>query len=710
MAVKQPHHASLWAAESNQGGRSLLQIVLAITLALLAVSTMRIAAQVHAANTFLVSYRWTVVLGVSALGTLLCLVSLILSWTSHWQPIVRWFLVGLSFLQKIRFVATLLLVFLLGGYGYIVLGPWGRYLTSYPLRLCLFWIAGLAGSVCWIALTSQVNPEPLVDSVHTESTSRWITAMAISYLVLGVGYRMAAFLPAVSTYPFSLDWSEASRYYYASLFFGERLYGVRTTPSALHPSRYLLQAIPFLLSGLPLWLHRLWQVFLWVGMTFGTGLLLARRIFSPPWRASVLPGLPLSLWRMLFIGWVFLFLLQGPVYYHLQVCVLVVLWSYDRRHPVRSILGVLLASAWAGISRLNWYPMPAMLASVLYFLENPVGLEEKSANTYFSTSVYPHSFSSQTIRRYLLKPFWWMVLGIVTAFLAQMIYVRWAGIDMGWLSSSFTSDLLWYRLWPNATFPLGVLPMILLISAPLLGLVAWNLRSIHWVRALGIGGILAIFLIGGLIVSTKIGGGSNLHNLDAFLVLLLVVGAYGWSGRLRREDEFEPLRNALATHFHPSWLLLPILAIPLFYAIGQGSPLTLPKRERTEKALAALRELTAQIAVQGGEVLLISQRHLLTFGYLPEVALVEPYENVFLMEMAMAGNSAYLQPFYEDLRQKRFALIVSDPQPSRFKGKAFPFGEENDVWLQRVTQPLMASYRRIESFKEIGMEIYVPKP
>lgn len=677
-------------------------------MVLCAVATIRIAAQVHAANTFVVSYRWMVVLSVSVLGTLLCVVSLILSWTSHWQPIGRWFWVGLSFLGKQRFVTILLLVFLLGGYGYIVLGPWGRYLTSYPLRLCLFWIAGLVGSVCWIALTSRVNPEPLVDSVHTESTSRWITAMAISYLVLGVGYRMAAFLPAVSTYPFSLDWSEASRYYYASLFFGERLYGMRTTPSALHPSRYLLQAIPFWVSGLPLWVHRLWQVFLWVGMTFGTGLLLARRVFSPPWRGGVPSGLPLSGVKALFIGWVFLFLLQGPVYYHLQVCVLVVLWSYERHHPIRSTLGVLLASAWAGISRLNWYPMPAMLASVLYFLENPVALEEKSPNTLFSASVPLHSY--QSIRRYLLMPFWWTVCGVATAFLTQAIYVHWAGIDVRWLSSSFTSDLLWYRLWPNATFPLGVLPMILLISAPLFGLVAWKLGGIHWVRALGIGGILAIFWIGGLIVSTKIGGGSNLHNLDAFLVLLLVVGAYDWSGRLRREGECEPLRNSLANHFYPSWLLLPILAIPLFYAIGQGSPLILPKRERTEKALAALRELTAQVAVQGGEVLLISQRHLLTFGYLPEVALVEPYENVFLMEMVMAGNSAYLQPFYEDLRQKRFALIVSDPQPSRFKGKTFPFGEENDVWLQRVTQPLMASYRRIESFKEIGMEIYVPKP
>jgi hypothetical protein len=707
--VKQPRHVSLWASERNQGGGALLRIVLAITLVLLAVATMQIADQAYPAKPWLVSYRWAVVLSLSAMGTLLCLVSLILSWTSHWQPVRRWFLAGLSFLQRQPFVNILLLVFLLSGYGYNVLGPWGRYLTSYPLRLCLFWVAGLVGSVCWVALTSRANHESF-DIVHTEGTKRWITTMAISYLVLGVGYRIAVFLPAVSTYPFSLDWSEASRYYYASLFFGERLYGVRTTPSALHPSRYLLQAIPFLVSGLPLWVHRLWQVLLWIGMTFGTGFLLARQVFSPPWRASVQPGLPISLVKVLFIGWAFLFLLQGPVYYHLQVCVLLVLWSYDRHHPIRSTLGVLLASAWAGISRLNWYPMPAMLASVLYFLETPLGLEDKSPKTFLPTAAPLRSFSYQTIGRYLLKPLWWTVCGVATAFLAQAVYVHWAGIDVRWLSSSFTSDLLWYRLLPNATFPLGVLPVILLISAPLLGLVAWNLRSIHWVRALGIGGILAVFFIGGLIVSTKIGGGSNLHNLDAFLVLVLVVGAYGWSGRLRREDEFEPLPNALATHFYPSWLLLPILAIPILYAIGQGSPLTLPKRERTEKALAALRELTAQVAVQGGEVLLISQRHLLTFGYLPDVALVEPYENVFLMEMVMAGNSAYLQPFYEDLRQKRFALIVSDPQPSRLKGRAFPFGEENDVWLQRVTQPLMASYKRIESFKEIGMEIYVPKP
>ena len=38
--------------------------------------------------------------------------------------------------------------------------------------------------------------------------------------------------------------------------------------------------------------------------------------------------------------------------------------------------------------------------------------------------------------------------------------------------------------------------------------------------------ILLIFFAGGIVVSVKIGGGSNLHNMDAFLVFLLVAAVY----------------------------------------------------------------------------------------------------------------------------------------------------------------------------------------
>ena len=38
--------------------------------------------------------------------------------------------------------------------------------------------------------------------------------------------------------------------------------------------------------------------------------------------------------------------------------------------------------------------------------------------------------------------------------------------------------------------------------------------------------MLLVLLVGGFIVSAKIGGGSNLHNLDGYLTLSLSVGLY----------------------------------------------------------------------------------------------------------------------------------------------------------------------------------------
>src|SRR4030042_4844994 len=92
----------------------------------------------------------------------------------------------------------------------------------------------------------------------------WGECLGLSFLLAACLYVAISYLPEISSYPLTLTWSEASRYYYASLFFAERIYGVVAPPTVLHPSRYLMQAVPFLIPNSPLWLHRLWQVFLWL--------------------------------------------------------------------------------------------------------------------------------------------------------------------------------------------------------------------------------------------------------------------------------------------------------------------------------------------------------------------------------------------------------------------------------------------------------------
>jgi hypothetical protein len=297
-------------------------------------------------------------------------------------------------------------------------------------------------------------------------------------------------------------------------------------------------------------------------------------------------------------------------------------------------------------------------------------------------------------------------LGTLVAFGSQALYVQWSGVHQEAFTSSFTSDLLWHRLLPNPTFPMGVLPAIFLVSGPVLALLFLGLRGLHPLRATGLGSILLVLCAGGILVSTKIGGGSNLHNLDAFLVALLAAGGYAYFGRVS-QDRIGVLRPA-----NPSWPLLALaISIPVLFTIGAAGPAPAPNRARAEKALATLEEMVGAAVDQGGgEVLFISERQLLTFGTLTHIPLVEKYETVFLMEMAMANNASYLNGFYEDLREKRFALIVSDPLRDTFKGSEYSFGEENDIWVARVARPLLESYQRAEVFKGLGVEVLEPKP
>ncbi len=84
-------------------------------------------------------------------------------------------------------------------------------------------------------------------SLRASISLGWGTSLAGSLLGSASLYLVLSYIPEISTYPFTLTWSEASRYYYASLYFSERIYGIQTPPTVLHPSRYLMQAIPFLL-------------------------------------------------------------------------------------------------------------------------------------------------------------------------------------------------------------------------------------------------------------------------------------------------------------------------------------------------------------------------------------------------------------------------------------------------------------------------------
>jgi hypothetical protein len=477
----------------------------------------------------------------------------------------------------------------------------------------------------------------------------------------------------------------------------ENIYGHSSQLTPLHPSRYLMQAVPFLIQSLPIWFHRFWQVILWIGMSVLTVYLLGRRlrvaggletlILGPEWLSLSYP------FRLfLFIAWGFLFLFQGPVYYHLLVMPALLLWGFSARNPWRNWLLVLLVSLWAGISRINWFPMPGMIAAVLYFLEEPIPDMTGASKT-------------RKYGQYLIQPLGWVVLGTATAFLSQYLFFTWAGIDQAALTSSFTSDLLWYRLFPSPTFRLGILPAIVIASAPLIWIMIKSMKGIHSLRWLGIGAILLVLFTGGIIVSTKIGGGSNLHNLDAYLVILLIAGSYAVFGAIQFDN-----RKQVSPQFHSRVFVTALVIIPVIFAIQLGGYSSRPTEKETQEVLAKIQSWIEEAVSDGGEVLFISERQLLTFKNIPDVPLVDKFEKVYFMEMAMAGNQAYLNDYYNDINQQRYALIITDPMKDVLKGKEFSFGEENDVWVKRVIRPTLDQYQRREMFKGFGIEVLEPIP
>ena len=131
----------------------------------------------------------------------------------------------------------------------------------------------------------------------------------------------------------------------------------------------------------------------------------------------------------------------------------------------------------------------------------------------------------------------------------------------------------------------------------------------------------------------------------------------------------------------------------------------------TRRDVLGFARAVEQADQQGGEVLFISQRHLLTLGMLGEVTtpLVPDYELVFLMEMAMSGNRFYLDAFQSGLQAQRYALIVSGPLTTNLQGRAHSFGEENDAWVIEVSEPILCYYKPILKLKDPALMLLVPR-
>ena len=216
---------------------------------------------------------------------------------------------------------------------------------------------------------------------------------------------------------------------------------------------------------------------------------------------------------------------------------------------------------------------------------------------------------------------------------------------------------------------------------------------------------MLIFFVGGLVVSVKIGGGTNLHNMDAYLVLLLVLGlalAFG---------AYAPTASKSLSYFKiaPA-LLTALLLMPVLLAVLSGEPLALPSRQISAEVLAQIQTAADEALAQGGDVLFISQRHLLTFHLVKNVPLVHEYEKLFLMEMAISHNDAYLDRFAQDIDRQRFSLIVTDPIFIQINDTSQDtLAPENNAWVRSVGRPILCAYEPLSTFSNPAIQLLTPR-
>jgi hypothetical protein len=229
-------------------------------------------------------------------------------------------------------------------------------------------------------------------------------------------------------------------------------------------------------------------------------------------------------------------------------------------------------------------------------------------------------------------------------------------------------------------------------------------QDVHPIRLFFIFAALLVLFVGGIIVSLKIGGGGNLHNMDAYLTLLLIVLSYLVFARYSTEHSETPAPVLLP------WLTVVLLLLMPVWAYTQFDLYTTKYDPvRTQSVLSELQTYIDETNAKGGEILFITQRHLISMHMLQGVTLVPEYEREDLMEMAMADTYSYLFQFRQDMAHQRFALIVVDPLNYKIVNEDRSFAEENNIWVRRVMKFIVCNYREEAVFPEDEIALYMPQ-
>ncbi|MEX1248232.1 MAG: hypothetical protein WEA61_07080 [Anaerolineales bacterium] len=569
---------------------------------------------------------------------------------------------------------------------FVFYSSWGGLFTGLFFRLFLFSLVLIVSA--FLLTTSK------------KEIVEWPTFL-VAGLVLGAILVLAESFVLVSDYPFALHWSEGNRLWDYSIAFGSERYNISGEEPIfawIDPGRQTLWGLPFLIPHVPIWAVRLW------------GAILVTVPYAVLGWAAFWPGIR---WRnqWLLAGlWALIFLNQGPVYSPLVLAAMLV--AVARRKPIWLALPLAyIAGHYAGLSRYSWRFAAGIWVVLLAF--GDAVLER-------GRLVWRDWLSALALG---LAGIWSkglpILVGIVVGFFPFLVAGDAAPVPatpsvetlQGLQAVSTQQPFLWERLLPNSIYPPGILLGLALATLPLIVLLIYLAKEKLWktvqwqriVTVLGLGSLLVV----GVIASVKVGGGTDLHNMDMFLVGLVLVAAMAWEGGLA--PNLSRLQKSAVT---VRWLLAIIVIIPAFMPMVAGKPLERPSQERTEFVLGRIQDYVA-CARQYGEVLFMDQRQLITFGLVGDVPLVVDYEKKYVMDQALAGNELFFEEVRSDLASGRFSLIVSEREAILYKEPDIEsvgdsLNEENNAWVTWVTTPLLAYYESVADYKDAAIELFMP--
>jgi hypothetical protein len=227
------------------------------------------------------------------------------------------------------------------------------------------------------------------------------------------------------------------------------------------------------------------------------------------------------------------FVVQGPIHPPLLLCAFFTAFAW--RKPLwLAVPLIMVVSYFAQVSRYTWMFAPGMWAAMLEFsgalmqdgrLGRTAWIRAISAGVAGILGGYAASFFVPAWIAGISS--WWGGAG------DQVVSSLGAGVTLASVSSEASSQaLLWYRLFPNATYGYGILLGLLIAAGPLAAILIylatvrlWLLNG--WQKLAILLPLLAFFIVG-LVVSVKIGGGGDLHNMDMFIIGLMFTAALAW--------------------------------------------------------------------------------------------------------------------------------------------------------------------------------------